>query len=112
MLRMHSQIMLYEEIGNLSARMAEAARASDWDTLSRLQRMVAGLRDNLAKAGSDVDCGLTSEEIERKAVLIQRILDNDAEVRRYTEPRMECVRQFLGSAARKRKSNRVSGVVI
>jgi flagellar protein FliT len=38
-----------------------------------------------------------------KRTLIQRILDDDAEVRRHTEPWMEQVRQFLGGSARRKQ---------
>jgi flagellar protein FliT len=38
----------------------------------------------------------------RKRSLIQRILEDDAEVRRHTEPWMEHVRQFLGDGLRRR----------
>ena len=93
MLLMPSQIALYQEMSSLSDDMVSAARAKDWDRLIALEQAVVALRDALMQ-----DCGsdLSGPELEGKARLIQRILDNDAEVRRHTEPRLEQLRQFLG----------------
>lgn len=98
---MTSQIEIYEEMSTLSARMVEAARASDWDNLIRLEKSVVALR--LSLAADDDNGRLTPSELEAKRVLIQRILDDDAEVRRHTEPWMEQVRQFLGGNTRRKQ---------
>ncbi len=96
MLRMPtSQILLYEEMNALSTRMAMAARAKDWEALSTLARSVAALRDSLPEN----DDSLSEAELQKKAILIQRILDDDAEIRRHTEPWMENVCRFLGNGA-------------
>lgn len=107
MLLMSSQISLYQEMSALSARMVDAARAQDWETLIALERCVAELRDTLSKNG---DNDLPDGDLERKSRLIQRILEDDAEVRRHTEPWMEHVRQFLGSGAKQRQVERAYGV--
>lgn len=99
MLVMASQIQLYKQMSRLSARMVRAARASDWDRLIELEREVAALRDALGESVVlDVtagDAGLDAEVGEKRR-LIQSILQDDAEVRRHTEPWMEKVRMFLG----------------
>lgn len=97
MLLMPSQITLYEDMSALSAQMVIAARAQDWEALVALERAVAALRDTLVND----DDSLSEPELERKTRLIQRILDDDAEVRRHTEPWMEQLRQFLGGANRR-----------
>ena len=107
MLLMPTQISLYEEMSTLSARMVEAARAQDWDMLIELEHAVAILRDKLMKEDSNV--GLSAAESERKSKLIQHILEDDAEVRRHTEPWMEHVRQFLGAGAKQRQVERAYG---
>jgi flagellar protein FliT len=99
-LLMPSQIELYEEIRQLSSCMVEAAQSNEWDQLINLEHSVAALRDTLMTTSADEN--LTSEEIARKRWLIQRILEDDAEVRRHTEPWMEQVRQFLGDNNRRR----------
>ncbi|HEX5393352.1 MAG TPA: flagellar protein FliT [Rhodocyclaceae bacterium] len=109
MLNMNSQIELYENMGTISARMAEAARAHDWDELVSLEKSVARLRASLET--DDDNSKLSSIEIERKRSLIQKILDDDAEVRRHTEPWMEQVRKFLGEGRRARQMERAYGQV-
>lgn len=106
--RMPSQIELYEEIGALSARMVDAARTQDWDTLIGLERSVAALRDRLMTAEDRLP--LAGDAL-RKRNLIQQILQDDAEVRRHTEPWMEQVRQFLGTANRRQQVERAYGAV-
>ena len=107
MLSMSSQIDTYKEICALSARMVEAARSSDWDQLVDLERDVAKLRDTLI--GDDTVNNLSLQEIDLKRGLIQRILDDDAEIRRYTEPWMEQVRRFLGGRSTRDRLERAYG---
>jgi len=102
---MPSQIAMYQDMCALSAKMVAAARARDWDSLIGLEHAVAALRDRLVDI--DDNAGLSVEELGLKADLIRRILDDDAEIRRHTEPWMERVRQFLGEQARLGKAERV-----
>ena len=100
MLSMASQIELFEEMSALSARMVAAAQGNDWERLVDLERSVIALRNTLMT--DDDNSLLSAAEIEMKRALIQRILDDDAEIRRHTEPWMEQVRKFLGSNARRK----------
>ncbi len=101
-LDMHSQIEIYNDMSALSAQMAEAARCHDWDQLVALEKSVTALRTTLESSIAD-SSKLSSMEIEHKRSLIQKILADDAEVRRHTEPWMEQVRQFLGEGRRRRQ---------
>lgn len=97
-----SQILLYEEMNAISSRMAAAARMRDWETLNRLARSVSTLRVALLANESDAsrefdDDILSEDDMQKKALLIQRILNDDAEIRRHTEPWMENVCCFLGA---------------
>jgi len=104
MLPMPAQIEIYEQMSALSARMVEAARANDWERLVELEQAVAGLRETLIH---DTDKGSTRPgEADRRRDLIRQILEDDAEVRRHTEPWMEQVRHFLTGGARKRQVDR------
>ena len=107
MLRMPAQIEIYEQMCALSNRMVEAARANDWESLIDLERAVANLRETLTKDA--VSAGSDPREVEIKRAMIQRILKDDAEVRRHTEPWMEQVRRFLNGDARKRQVDRAYG---
>lgn len=104
---MPSQIDIYEEMSVLSARMAEAARAHDWDSLLGLEKSVAALRQTLS--ADEDNSRLSPAEIDLKHALIQRILDDDAEIRRHTEPWMETVRKYLGDGQRRRRADRAFG---
>ena len=108
MLPMPAQIELYEQMSALSARMVDAARANDWERLIALEKSVSALRNVLM--AEDDNGGLSVAEIELKRALIQRILDDDAEIRRHTEPWMEQVREFLGAGAKRRQLERAYGV--
>ncbi len=107
---MTSQIEIYEEMTALSARMVEAARAGDWDNLIALENSASVLGNNLM-ADEDPNANLAPDESVRKAALIQRILDDDAEIRRFTEPWMEQVRAYLGSGSKRRQVARACGSV-
>ena len=98
--RMPSQIELYEAMSLLSSRMVEAARAGDWDNLIELEHGVATLRNTLMATPEDSTAPAT--DLVRRRSLIQRILEDDAEVRRHTEPWMEHVRKYLGDSVRRR----------
>lgn len=92
---MAAQMEIYEDMSALSRAMVEAAHAHDWERLIKLEKSVAALRGKL-QSGDEDNAALTPEELSRKRELIQGILENDAEVRAYTEPWMEQLRQFLG----------------
>lgn len=104
---MPSQIEIYQEISALSSQMVEAAQARDWDRLVGLEQSVSTLRNTLM--ADDDNANLTPDDRGLKAALIQRILDDDAEIRRHTEPWMEHVRQFLGSSSQRRKVENAYG---
>ena len=107
MIPMPSQIDLYQEMSTLSASMVEAAQSHDWDELISLEQRVASLRNSLM--ADDDNSRLSPGERTLKAALIQRILDDDAEIRRHTEPWMEHVRHFLGDARVKRRVDQAYG---
>jgi flagellar protein FliT len=104
---MPNQISLYEDMSKLSSLMVEAARSHDWDRLVSLEDAVTALRRSLEP--QDDNSEFTVEEITRKRMLIQKILQDDAEVRRHTEPWMEHLRQFLGQNNIRKKVVRAYG---
>jgi flagellar protein FliT len=93
-----SSLALYESMHAISAQMVEAACACDWDRLVALEKDCAGLARHIETSGEPIR--LSDAERARKKDLILRILADDAEVRRHTEPWMEQVKQFLGGGAR------------
>jgi len=108
---MPTQLELYEEMSKFSSRMVDAARAHEWDQLVELECAVTELRHTLmASSGIEANAdNVDSERSSRKRMLIQQILEDDAEVRRHTEPWMEHVRQFLGDNIRRRDVQKAYG---
>lgn len=104
-----NDLALYESMSALSAQMAAAAAACDWERLVALEHDCAGLAQRLESAG-EPPAVLTREEQARKRNIILRILADDAEVRRHTEPWMEQVKCFLGAGARHRDLRRAYGL--
>lgn len=105
---MPRQVELYEEMGRISSVMVDAARAGDWDRLIELESGVARLRDALVIL--PVEAGGSAADLDRRRHLIERILDDDAEIRRHTEPWMEHVRHLLGDNRRLRELQRAYAV--
>lgn len=103
-----ANLAIYESICAVSSQMVDAARENDWDRLVTLERQVAELRHQLQPYD---ELPLSMAEIEHKRNLIQRILDDDAEVRRHTEPWMEQVRRFLGAGTAQRKLEHAYGAM-
>ncbi len=103
-----SSLALLEQMSNYSTEMVDAARANDWDRLTRLEKQVASLRDRM---GTEEALGfqgratkrMSEDERAKKVALIRRILNDDKEVRVHTEPWMDSVRQMLSGGARERK---------
>ncbi len=105
---MAAPIQLYEQMSALSAQMVEAARAKDWEKLTALEKSVIALRDILMIEDGSNTISLGEAEIRR--ALIQRILDDDAEIRRHTEPWMERIRQYISGAVKRREVERTPEV--
>jgi flagellar protein FliT len=96
---------IYARVSVKSGEMVEAAKASDWDKLIELEQECRALvdtlrRDDTSNAGAPrPDRGY----IQRKYEYIRKVLADDAQVRRYTEPWMEQLQVFLGSARQENK---------
>lgn len=87
-----NQLAIYEQMAALSARMVTAAANKDWSALLSLEREIA--RVGALLAADDSELG-SSPDSARKTALIQRILRDDAEIRRHTEPWMERLGRYL-----------------
>lgn len=85
----------YTAIEHHSRQMLEAARGGDWRQLAALENACAVLIAELKVAADRAP--LEPEAARRKAHIMQRILRNDAEVRRLAEPCLEELERTLGS---------------
>ena len=94
-------LQLYESMSQLTAAMVQAAQANDWDRLCELEHEVAQLRDRLLVEDPVAQpAPLDARSRARKLALIQRMLEDDRNIRSYTEPWMDSVRRFLGAGRR------------
>ncbi len=93
-------IAAFASISTFTGEMTEAARAGEWDRLAALEGRCAAVVATL-KAAAPLQ--LPPEMQRQKVELIQKILADDAEIRRYTEPWMHKVQTLLGSAGMTRR---------
>jgi flagellar protein FliT len=76
----------YESLCAVTARMRQAAQASDWDALIALEGQCASIFSRLTYIE---DSAARSEGYQRrKAELICRVLDDDAQIRERTRKRL------------------------
>jgi flagellar protein FliT len=92
---------IYGSIATKTAEMLDSAKQGDWDRLVALERDYADLIERLKRTDKGVlaDAGFA----QRKVALIRKVLADDAEIRRYTEPWMEQLDAHLGSARQQRQ---------
>jgi flagellar protein FliT len=85
----------YEAIEKASQDMLEAARTGHWDTVVKLEGACALLISQLKHAATSH--GLGTEEAQFKARIMQRILVNDAQIRRLAEPWLDELDELLAA---------------
>ncbi len=95
---------VYERIATATGQMADAAKSSDWDRLVALEHDCRALSKTLKRS----DAGAKADEqfAQRKMALIRKVLADDAEVRRFTEPWMAQLERYLGSARQESRLQR------
>lgn len=74
----------YKAIEASSAQMLEAARTQDWDGVVRFEGACAVLIEQLRQRAQNE--ALAPEQRVEKARIMQRILQNDAQIRYLAEP--------------------------
>lgn len=97
----------YRSISRLTGEMAEAARAGEWDKLTALERRCAALVAQFGRGQpAPLASRLSNDVLLQKVELIHKILADDAEIRRYTEPWMGRMQTLLGNAGMERRLRR------
>ena len=89
-----SLLYYYQAIERASQEMLEAARSGNWDMVVRLEGACAVLIARLKQAATTMP--LTSDELQLKTRIMQRILVNDAEIRNLAEPWMSDLGKLVG----------------
>ncbi|MBP9684247.1 MAG: flagellar protein FliT [Rhodoferax sp.] len=74
----------YKAIEDSSARMRDAAKAENWDEVARFEGACAVLIEQLRHKARSED--LLPEQRSEKVRIMQRILQNDAQIRFMVEP--------------------------
>lgn len=104
----HERILdIYGSLSTKTGEMLNAARSSDWDRLIELEQDCGTLVDSLRRDDTAPSPG--PEYMQRKATLIRKLLADDAEIRRYTEPWMAQLEVYLGSARQENRLQRAYG---
>jgi flagellar protein FliT len=87
-------LSMYENIAGLTAKMAVAAQAGDWNGLARLEQQCA----SQASAAETGVPALSGAPRLRKIDLLKQIMANDRAVRDVTEPWMGQLSNIMKSA--------------
>lgn len=85
---------MYEKIAGITAEMAVAAKAGDWNRFALLE----GQCKSHSSAAADGMAPLTGEQRARKIALLKQIMANDRAVREVTEPWHARLAEIMGTA--------------
>jgi flagellar protein FliT len=94
-------LAIYEAVLRVTSKMLEAARKTDWDKLIALESECRVLIEELISRNGAHK--LSREQLARKAVIIRKVLADDAEIRNLTEAGMARLQWMLGGAVQQRK---------
>ena len=92
----------YDAMSVKSTLMVEAAQHGDWERLIALEKDCSALVSTLKrvdKPSTRPDAGC----VKRKVALIRKVLADDAEIRRHTEPWMARLQSYLASTRREQR---------
>lgn len=98
----------YANLLERSSRMLACMHRQDWFSLVEEQSRYVIEVESLSKAEGNLD--LSENERERKAALLERILEQDIEIRRGLLERREELQKLIGVSQRKRDLVRSYGV--
>jgi flagellar protein FliT len=88
----------YKAIEDSSSKMLDAAKLQDWEQVVRFEGTCAVLIEQLRYLAKEEE--LLPEQRREKALIMQRILRNDAEIRYLTEPQLTQLEQMFAAAPR------------
>jgi flagellar protein FliT len=95
---------IYGSLATVTGQMVDAAKRSDWDRLISLEHDCRSLIESLKRSDAGAKTG--AAYAQRKIALIRKVLADDAEVRKFTEPWMTRLEAYLGGARQERKLQR------
>jgi len=99
---------LYERVAELMQQMLAAARNGDWDQLTMLESRCSA-EVAMIRRGDVPLQALSAVGRERKTRLIEKILQDDREIRDLTQPWMTQLSALMNNAGTERKLARTYG---
>ncbi|GHA84510.1 flagellar protein FliT [Modicisalibacter luteus] len=99
----------YEKLLQRSARMLAWARQGEWAQLVQEESVYVVAVENLKRL--EAECMLDSASMQRKADLLERILEQDVEVRQCLEARRDELSGLIGETRRRHDMSRSYGAV-
>lgn len=100
-------IAAYEALLSRSSRMLDSARAADWETLVDQETEYVVQVERLGRL--DAELPLDDERVARKAELLERILDQDLEIRQRLIERRDELDRLIGSSRQQLALSRTYG---
>ncbi|MCH4562973.1 flagellar protein FliT [Halomonas sp. EGI 63088] len=103
------QVLLgaYEALLDRSSRMLDSARDADWEALVDLETQYVVQVEHISRL--DAELPLDDEGGERKAELLERILEQDLEIRQRLVARRDELDRLIGSGRRQLALSRTYG---
>lgn len=105
----HAVMAMYEEISSFTGRMLDAASTGDWDSLDLLEKECSSRIAMVQKYDDEVNLLLTEEERQIKMDVIQKILDDDRQIKELAEPWMKKLSELIHQSSVSRKLNQAYG---
>jgi flagellar protein FliT len=116
MSRQQHHLDTYGEISATTGRMLEAAKNGDWDRLIALEQDCRALIQTLkledpipgstSNPNSSSSASASTPYLRRKVELIRKVLADDAEIRKLTEPWMTRLELLFGTARQEHRLRR------
>ena len=103
----HEVIKNYESLSTLTAQMREAAERGEWDQLIDLEQQCS--RYVAAMKSADASASLDESARLRKAQIIKKILENDADIRSRTTAWMGQLQRVMQSNRQEQRLQQVYG---
>lgn len=101
----HNHILdIYGTISAKTGEMLDAAKSNDWDRLVALEQDCRALIETLKQTDAGADTG--ARFVQHKVAFIRKVLADDAEIRKFTEPWMTQLEVYLGNARREHRLQR------
>jgi flagellar protein FliT len=105
--RANEILALYIQLSALTARMRQAARTGDWDGLIALEVQCAGLSSQLVQREDGAPRNLDYQR--RKADLIRKVLEDDAEIRQNVNERLAGLWRLIDGRTKLQRLNAAYG---